>query len=139
MWAQRPGRPKVLELRQPLHFIDDQGLEINLSVWDLENYVIRKLQECDVWKHHGTGKAFDDYLYQRQVNAEKSKKESFRKERIAMLKQDRPLWEAAMWNAAHGRFTNRTAKTYNTPTEFFAAEETKNIQMGDKSNVASQL
>lgn len=116
VFSKRPGKPMVHEFTQPHHFITN-GLEISLAIPDLEDYTIRRLRESDVWARFGSGKAFDDYLAETEEKERLAKKKEFRQRRLQMMKEDRPLWKAALWNAQNGRLTKKEALPYNTPTE----------------------
>lgn len=86
---------------------------------ELEGRTIKKLAECDVWKRFGSapnpGKAYDDWLDAEETRYREAKKKEIRERRIQIFKENRDIFAAAAWNAAHGRFTAREAHPYKTP------------------------
>ncbi len=94
---------------------------------ELENRTIKKLSEGDVWKRFNKssnpGKAYDDWLHNEEEAYRAKKRAEFKTRRIALLKSERDLFAAAIWNASHGRFTKETAIPYKTP--FISAHVSK--------------
>jgi hypothetical protein len=90
---------------------------------ELENRIINKLKECDVWQKFGTGKAYDDYLHAEEERIRREKKKKTRDERLAWFKDNRELVRAAVWNAQHGRTDAKTALPYQTASFSMSAEK----------------
>lgn len=93
---------------------------------ELENRTIVRLQECDIWKRFGTGKAYDDYLWAEEEKLRAKRKKEVRDKRVAWFKDNREIVRAAVWNAQHGRMTSKTALPFHTASVSMYAEKKKN-------------
>jgi hypothetical protein len=80
---------------------------------ELERRTLKILPQKDVWKRFGSGKAYDDHLAKEEEEARARAKSAFMSERQSMMKDERLLWEAALWNASHGRFKKGQVLPYN--------------------------
>lgn len=116
LWSERPYSPKVYEGTFE-RTKAGSGLIIDLSIQDLEDWVIKMLPGMDIWNRYGSGKAFDDALADQENSHRDKMRESIKREREAIHKEDRLLWKAAIDNAAHGRFTKETIVPYEIPSE----------------------
>lgn len=125
VWARRRGM-KVHELT-----VRREAQECRRP---LEMRTLKKLRECDVWKNHGSGEKYDDYLHNSEMEARTQKKLDNKRERIAMLKDERKLFKVAIENAQEGRFTKDTAVPRDTGSVSLANTNADKIFTKEKKN-----
>lgn len=113
IWAERTGKPKTHEFTSRRSFIevnpdvlDPDGQlakkRVSLNMPDLEAFTIKRLREVDVWKTHGTGKAFDDWLADQESTYRDKERKRFKHERMEYLKDYRKEFAGALENLKRG-------------------------------------
>ncbi|MCG3176997.1 MAG: hypothetical protein MOGMAGMI_01961 [Candidatus Omnitrophica bacterium] len=113
IWAERSGRPKTLEFTSRRCFteanpdiLDKDGnpiqKQVELSRYDLECFTLKRLKEIDVWKLHGNGLKFDDWLAEQETNFKEKQKKKFQHERREYIKEHRREFADALENLKRG-------------------------------------
>lgn len=112
--AKRPGRPQVYEATFHVHAENQDGVVIrHTTIDDLQDYAIRRLREMDVWARFGSGKAYDDHLAAEEEKDTATKKKEFRAKRLAIMKEQRQLWQSAIEHAKKGLFTKEAVEGHS--------------------------
>lgn len=123
VWSKRPGRPQQHEFTSRRKFLQDHPtllkpngdpmqVMVETSIPELESFTIKKLREIDVWKNHGDGKSFDEWLHNEEETIRQNRQKAFREHRKEYWKEHRRELEAVLWNAQYGRFTEKEAQPY---------------------------
>lgn len=124
VWSKRVGRPMTHEFtsrrtfkeNHPAGLLHSDGSVIqitkSLNLPDLEDWTILRLHQIDVWQNHGSGKSFDDWLCEEEDKQREKMRKQYESERKAYLDEHRDEFEAAIWNAQHGRFNDESAQPY---------------------------
>lgn len=113
IWAERLGKPKTLEFTSRRTFKEPNpdvtgpdGLpvmrEVTLPLCDLESWTLKHLKKIDVWKRFGSGKAFDDWLYEQEQDFREKRKLKFLQDRREYLKEHRREFADALENLKRG-------------------------------------
>ena len=72
---------------------------------ELQRRILRELPLKDIWKRFGSGKAYEDHLESEEIRIREEKQRKIDSDRLARMKEDRPLIKAALKNAASGKFS----------------------------------
>jgi len=76
---------------------------------ELQRRILRELPLKDVWRRYGSGKAYDDFLYDEEKRMRESEQKRVDSERLSRMKEDRHLIHSAVENAKAGRFSEKEA------------------------------
>lgn len=71
---------------------------------ELQRRIVRELPLKDIWKRYGSGKAYDDFLEEEDRKSREIKQKKIDDDRLARMKEDRPLIKEALKKAASGIF-----------------------------------
>jgi hypothetical protein len=82
---------------------------------ELQRRILRELPLKDVWRRHGSGKAYDDYLEEEDRKRRESAQRKMDDDRLQRMKDSKWSFQAAIENARAGRFTAKEARPFEIP------------------------
>lgn len=82
---------------------------------ELQRRILKELPLKDVWKIHGSGKAYDDFLDEEERKHRESKQRDFDNRREDLIKENRWSIASALENARAGRFRQEEARPMEIP------------------------
>lgn len=83
---------------------------------ELQRRILKELPIHDIWRRFGSGKAYDDYLYEEDKRRRETAQKKIDDERWEKIKAAKWQIRSAVENARSGRLTEREAKKIEIPT-----------------------
>jgi hypothetical protein len=94
VWSERSGI-KDLILSEKRQYAENYH--------ELEQRILSKLRDMDVWKRFDNPRQYDDYLDQQEKEYREKKKKEFEEKRMRLFKDNKKRIRHAMENAKSGR------------------------------------